>query len=139
MLWAAGLGASVTTSHWKPRELQACAVIAMLRNICSVSNGLRRQICEILLYGADSVAESGDVVAGGGERSSWQTGSSSWCRKLLSAEEEIWCASLAPLHELYIQGTQRIYMPNGAIKCGLLVPLRVLYIQVRNPHMSACW
>ena len=39
----------------------------------------------------------------GGERDSWQTGSSSWCSKLLSAEEDLWCGALTPLHELYIQ------------------------------------
>ena len=94
-----GLAACLTSSHWIAREQQACAMLTLLRSICAVSNGLRRQICEILLKEG---AECGLVVAGS-ERNSWQTGSSSWCSKLLSAEETLWCGALIPLHELYIQ------------------------------------
>lgn len=99
-----GLGASVTTLHWLARELQACVIVRLLRDICAVSNGLRNRICEILLKGTANVAECGVVVAGGGERNSWQsTGPGSWISKLLRAEEDLWVGSLSPLHELYIQ------------------------------------
>jgi ATP-dependent Clp protease adapter protein ClpS len=94
-----GLSACLTSSHWIVREQQACVIVSLLRSICAVSNGLRRQICAILLKKG---AECGLVVAGG-ERDSWQMGCSSWCSQLLSAEEDLWCGALIPLHELYIQ------------------------------------
>ena len=99
-----GLGASLTNLYWITREQQASVIIGLLRSICAVSNGLRSRICEILLKGGAPVPECGVVVAGGGDRHSWQaTGPGSWISKLLRAEEELWCGALSPLHELYIQ------------------------------------
>jgi hypothetical protein len=37
-----GLGTSLTTVYWLPREQQAGVIVGLLKSICAVSNGLRR-------------------------------------------------------------------------------------------------
>ena len=107
-LRSAGLAASLTTSRWMPRERQACVLVGLLRNICTVGNGLRRRICQVLLQESGGLGtEMGLVVAGGADVRRWpggvSAGGGSWARQLLNAEEDLWCASRDPLHELYIQ------------------------------------
>jgi len=74
------------------------AVCACLRVLVCVFVLSMRHICHLCW------CVQGVVVAGGGERNSWQvTGPDSWISKLLRAEEDLWCGALSALHELYIQ------------------------------------